>query len=142
VLLTNIIVAAPAEAEAIASHSSHAGKWSCLELKGLDNSKLAALCGALDAHEEAIALEGEDYLLCATEKSGPWVFQLPGKLRDGLADLRPEQLSKVAERWVSGEELRYEGWSALDMIPLVRALQQLASHAIASNKELILWMSL
>jgi hypothetical protein len=142
VLLTNIIAALPTEAEAISGHSSHAGKWSCLELKGLDNSKLAALCQVLEAHEEAIALEGEDCLLGVTREGCPWVFQLPEKLRGGLAALKPEELVGVAERWVSSEELRYEGWSASDMIPLVQALQRLASHAVASNKELLLWMSL
>ncbi len=58
-MLTNILIASSDEAATVGASLSQVGTWPCLELNGLDNSKLAALLAALGYPAEAIALEGE-----------------------------------------------------------------------------------
>ena len=141
-MLTNILIAKPEEATAIGQSSTQSATWPCLELNGLDNAKMAALLGALGFPKQAMELEGEQHLAVTVSEGGPWVFHLPQELRDALAAMPPSHVVGVAERWVSHEELAYDGWSATDVVPLLEMLQQLASNAASEQKALLLWMSL
>ena len=121
-MLTNILIATPEEATAIGQSSTQAATWPCLELNGLDNAKMAALLGALGFPKQAVELEGEQYLAVTVSEGGPWVFHLPQELRDALAAMPPSQVLGVAERWVSHEELAYDGWSATDVAARVKVV--------------------
>jgi len=141
-MLTNILSGSPEDVAAVSENPARMADLPRLELNGLDNSKLAALLAALGAPIEAKALEGEHYLVPSSAKGGPWLFQLPHQLRDMLAALQPQQIAGVAERWVSHEELTYDGWSATDVQPLIEMLHQFATNAVSAQKHLLLWMSL
>ena len=140
-MLTDILIASKNEASTILEQYPQQKDWPSLELKGLDNIKLAALLEALGAAAEAPALEGEDCLV-ASHKDGPWVFVLPAALRDLLANLPDGEFRAVAERWAAHEELAFDEWSADDVEPGIGMLKEQAKKGVASGKDLLLWMSL
>jgi hypothetical protein len=140
-MLTDILIVSRGEASTILEQYPQRRDWPRLELKGLDNTKLAALLEALGASAEAPALEGEGCLV-ASRKEGPWVFVLPTALRDLLANLPEGEFRAVAERWAAHEELVFDEWTADDVEPGIGMLKEQAKKSAASGKDLLLWMSL
>lgn len=140
-MLTDILIAAQGEAATILEQYPRQKGWPSLELKGLDNAKLAALLGVLGAANEAAALEGEG-CLAASNQDGPWVFVLPAVLRDTLAVLPEAEFRAVAERWAAHEELAFDEWSAEDVEPGIGMLKAHAERAVEAGKDLLLWMAL
>ena len=141
-MLTDIFIAAPSDAEAICSATAPNQNWACLQLKGLDNIKLASLLSTLGDDENAAALEGETLLIFTASSDGPWIFALPEKLKDLLANLHASEVSSVASRWASHEELKSDGWSKEDVETLLGMLIDFSQSAIEANKPLLLWMCL
>ena len=140
-MFTDILVASRNEASTILDQYPQRKDWPVLELKGLDNIKLAALLDALGAPTEAAALEGEECVL-ASLQDGPWVFLLPAVLRDTLAALPDSRFRSVAERWATHEELVLDQWSADGVEPGIGVLKTHSKMAIESGKDILLWMSL
>jgi hypothetical protein len=140
-LLTDILIASDTDAGAIFERYPAQKNWPAVELRGLDNTKLAALLRAFGDAEDASMLEGEGCIAVSSE-GGPWVFLLPDSFRDRLANSTARNSSDIAARWVQDEELAFDGWSAADVAPLVDILRSHASQAAAASKKLVLWMSL
>ncbi len=140
-LLTDLLVASPIDANDIFSRYPQSKEWPALELKGMDNIKLAALLRALDEDQDALALEGEE-CIAASASGGPWVFVLPDTFVVRLATHRSDETNSIASSWAEDEELAFDGWTAEDVAPAVNLLRSHAQLAMESNKSLILWMSL
>jgi hypothetical protein len=139
-LLTDIVVALPAEAEAVATALRPATRWPCLEFKGVDNAVMADLLSALGAEAEARSLVGTQRLLSMKGDQGPWVFHLPDVLMTLLNDLDDRAIPELARRWAQGE-LAHAGVEASDVEPGIHMLHDFARQAMAANKSLLLRMS-
>jgi hypothetical protein len=140
-LLTDILIAPETDGTTIFQQYPQRRDWPALELKGLDNMKLASLLRALGEDAEASELEGERYLAASTT-DGPWVFLLPNPLCARLAQVDQSETADIAARWVKDEELVFDEWSAEDVAPLIDMLRSHAAKAAESHKRLFLWMSL
>lgn len=140
-MLTDILIASKDEASTIFDQYPQRKDWSSLELKGLDNFKLAALLTVLGSTADAEALEGEECLVASNE-DGPWLFLLPITFRDTLAAIPASELRAVAERWVTQEDLAIDRWSVADVEPCIGMLNEHAKKSLEADKDLLLWMSL
>jgi hypothetical protein len=140
-MLTDILIASKDEASTIFDQYPQRKDWSSLELKGLDNFKLAALLTVLGSTAEAEALEGEECLITSNE-DGPWLFLLPIAFRDKLAALPTSEFRAIAVRWVAHEELAIDRWSVEDVEPGISMLSEHAKKSVEAGKDLLLWMSL
>jgi len=141
-ILTDFIVAAPSEAEAICADQNHHNRWPCLQLKSLDNIKLSALLSVFGEQSDAEALEGETFLIHCPSKEGPWVFHLPDVLTDHLSKLDSQTIPSTAAQWAENEELQFDGWSESDVEPVLEMLCDIARKAKSEQKSLLLWMCL
>jgi hypothetical protein len=66
--------------------------------------------------------------LIAGDEGGPWIEELPERLRDTLADAEERRLRELAERWVRMEEFWWEP-TADDVLPFLGELVALARRA-------------
>lgn len=74
---------------------------------------------------------------------GPWVFRVRREMRDALANLAAERKTEVVQKWAATEELRLSRRDDIEALSgLVGALQELAKDAMASERDLYLWVSL
>jgi hypothetical protein len=141
-MLTDIFIAAPSEAEAICIAPNHEQSWARLELKNLDNIKLAALLALLGDDEGAMALEGEALVVFNPDPDGPWVFALPETLKDMLTNVKPPDVASLASRWAMHDELKFDRWTSADVEVLLGMLIAFAKRARDEHKSLLLWMCL
>jgi hypothetical protein len=142
-LLTDVLVAAPSEAEAICKVSRHWEKWPCLQWKGADNQVFAELVTALGAEADAQALEQGDRLIYMENEEGPWVFHLPDVIPRTLSTLEDGDMPGLAGRWLQGEETRdYLGMHVGVLVAALKDLRDLSRQAVAADKSLLLWVSL
>jgi hypothetical protein len=152
-ILTDILIAAPSEAEAIAAESRHSQRWPCVQFNDVNNLVLADLLAALGADDDAEALRRGGRLIYGKGTDGPWIYHLPDTLPTLLAALEDEKLGKVAELWAQGEELSFDR-SFLARLKVdvqhyldgvgadLKQLRDLARQATAANKPLLLWVCL
>ena len=140
-MLTDFLIASKDEASTIFDQYPQGKDRPRLELKGLDNFKLAALLTVLGLTAEAEALEGEECLVASNE-DGPWLFILSIAFRDTLAAFPTSEFRAVAERWVTYEELAIDRWSVEDVEPCIGMLNDHAKKSVEANKDLLLWMSM
>ena len=140
-VLTDILIASPAEAEAICRDLRHFERWPCLQYKSIDNIVLSDLLKALGSDEDAEDLARGGGLVFHEGQEGPWVFHLPDTLPTLLADLGDERIPEIAVRWAQGE-LSYAGAQISDVEMGLRQLRDFSRQAVAANRPLLLWMSL
>jgi hypothetical protein len=76
-------------------------------------------------------------------KDGPWVFPLRREFRDGLAALSPDRIAPIAQQWAADEEVHASDQDEVEALQsFVGELVELAKTAVASKRELYLWVSL
>ena len=138
-MITDFFVAERSDAAAIAANPSAFRPALCV--KRLDNTVLADLWAAISSSAETASLQGEDYLLFNGD-GGPWVFELPDDLVNGLAELPDDRLDSVCSGWAAGEEMQYFGISPGDLRRPLGDLRLVAGEAQRANKRLLLMMSL
>lgn len=141
-ILTNFLIANPDDAAAILQAESPDDSWATLELDGVDPVKLDVLyeivAGVVhdkDAPEQVSLLAGD-------EEGGQIVFGLSSAVIQALADVREEQIPRIAEEWLASDDmdpdLASEDW-AKEAIGLLSAHARLAA---ASGKVMLLHMVL
>ena len=135
-ILTDILVAAPSEAEAIIADHRHAQNWPCAQFKGLTPMELGDLCDALGING------GYKALICiALESEGALsIYQFPDTFPALLAGCDDEQLRKVAVKWAAGENLAFDEVNPADLNVPLRRIRELSKQALSANKSLLLWM--
>ena len=107
-----------------------------------ENSVLAGLISALGFADTAKKLAGDEYLVAMRSDEGPWVFDLPDELTNGLAELQSENAADLADRWAASQELSYHGVTGADMLPAMNTLKSLAEKARGSEQRLLLRMAM
>ena len=76
-------------------------------------------------------------------EDGPWVFPIRRELRDGLSHLDDGTSTAVAQRWADDEDVHARDEVEKRAIQgLLDELRGLAATAVATNRDLFLWVSL
>jgi hypothetical protein len=139
-VLTDIIVARSADAEAILETELPSASYPGFDAKGLDEAHLAALLGVLgdgDAGDDwADSLEP----LAQADAEGPWLFELPGELVTQLARLPDGEHGRVAAAWGKTDECGE--WAPELVQPMLEGLVKYARQATDEGKQLLMWISL
>lgn len=141
-VLTDLLVAPATDATAIIEEWPATRRWLAFQSTGLDTILLAELAEALAEPDLVDAIEALEPLAFADEAGGPWIYLLPEKLRDRLADLTGESIAEVASIWAGREQATNLGLSADIAQDLLHRMQDLASEARKSGHPLLLWISL
>lgn len=156
-ILSDFLVADPSEANEVQGTADHR-RWPVQQSNGFTVLEVAWLHFAItgeDADAAAIprrvvtnpftkreqvvsALAQYSDFPCLADTGESWLHRLPDGLVDELADLT--DLSSVAERWASCEEL--QGAESATLANVLVELQRLARLARSSKKALLLWTSL
>ena len=114
-----------------------------LQFKGLDPVKMATLhtllIGAdIDDVEAVVARIPEPI---HEEDGGDLVvFALPDAVVRGLADLDDNGTARLAERWVTTEEFKMEGWTRADIDPVLSELRTFMDEAVRVERDVFLWV--
>lgn len=141
-ILTDMVIARPDEAAAIAASINPADTWPTLSLKGVDTIKLIELYCALSAvpyHDDLHNLFSE---ACPAGPDGPWVFRYPPQLLDALTGLRVERIPAVARAWLQSEELQMDRWTQVDAQEVITQLIDHAKSVRTPEQTLFLWLCL
>lgn len=141
-VLTDIIVAPTTEVPAIIAEWPGTKRWPVFETTGLDLLVLADLALALKRPIEATAIDEQTPAASADESEGPWLYVLPGGLRDSIAALGSSDIPAVADAWAKGEEAENRGLTTDIAERLLAQIQKLAAQARAEDKPLLLWMAM
>lgn len=103
-------------------------------LTPLQGSQFLAVLRGQDYMEDMIS----EFKLVTPADAEDWTMSVPQDMVNTLARLQPNEIpilvSKFAE--VTAEEL---GWSADDLVPIIRGLSILARRAIEKGKMMYLW---
>lgn len=145
-VLTDVVIADEGEAEAVATERVPAKRWRGIDAKGIDQVKLATLWARLAQRgldvESIVKLATDFATLFEVSEEGPWVFRIPGRLVELLADLDDQHAATTAVAWASTEEFVLDRWDSGAVRSILDELRSLAREARAKKKSLLMWMSL
>ena len=156
-ILSDFLVADPSEANAVEGSADHQ-RWPVLQSNGFTVLEVAWLhfvitgedgdapavprrvvSNPFTKREQVVsALAQYSDFPCLVDTGESWLHRLPDGLVDELADAT--DLSSIAERWASCEEL--QGAESATLASVLAELQRLARMARSSKKALLLWTSL
>lgn len=140
-ILVDVVIAEEAEAGALAQHEAPLQRWRGTEVKGLDPVKVGTLLGIVCEEPVDDDLADEFAPLAEGSEDGPWVFAIPERLVDALAELPAAAVTGVARVWAGTDELRADRWSKGSAEQVVAKLSALAADARREGKQLLAWMS-
>lgn len=116
--------------------------FDAVDAKGVDHSvvlgQLIALARSVEWTPDLC--DGQLVAAASDVENGPWVVRLGDDVRDTLADLAPESLPALAQRWAATEELL--GTPADELRVVLEQLRALASRARDAGDALYEWCSL
>jgi hypothetical protein len=120
------------------------GRLPTVEAKGLTPVTIATLgeilgAGSYDSLVERAA-QGPEAEPREGEDRDAGVLTIPREIREALATV--DELSTVADRWASTEELTLDEWQVEDAIEVLREVRELARDALAADRDLWYWWSL
>lgn len=136
-VLTDFIAASPTEIRTLEPGALPAETLDTFQAKGVDTVKVDLLVAALTGRPLDQVLDcGE--LVGEPAPEGPWIFRLPGELKELLAGLDPSDLDGLAERWSTTED--FDGWRQDEVLHVLRELVAIAGRAHAEGKNLYHWV--
>jgi hypothetical protein len=141
-VVSEIVMADDADAEAVAEDAAPSRRWPGLDAGGLDQVKLAILWAILSGGELRDALVEAFTPLAEVSADGPWVFRVPSDLVAALAGLEAGRAGTVAAAWSGAEELQLEDRDPDDVRRLLDGLRGVARAAQAARKPLLMRVSL
>jgi hypothetical protein len=141
-LVTDLVVADPRDARAVAEDASPRARWSGLDAKGVDQVRLATLWALLAGREYRDELVLEFVPLHEVSGDGPWVFRVPDALVALLAGVDEAGAARAAPAWAATDELALDGWDAEGAAALIAGLRDLAHGARAGGKPVLMRVSL
>lgn len=146
-VLSSLVIAGRAEAEAVARSDVPSQNWEGIDCKGLDNVKLGTLWAILEgvqlSHDNVMRRIDQIETVAQLSEHGPWVYGIPRPLRDLLSELAGEEADAIQEKarnWATTDELR--DWDNLEVETLLQDIADLADTAKLLGQDLLLWMSL
>jgi hypothetical protein len=143
---TDVVIAGPDDAPAIAATATPTAKWDGFTFNGFDHVQVCTLLSLLRAgHPDA---EFERYLgvvepVATGGEEGPVVVGVrPEQVAElaAVAGLDEAEFEALAASWAATEE--FAGWSVTDVRDLLRELGDLAESASLQGKWVMLWQSL
>jgi hypothetical protein len=142
-VLTDFVVADLTGAQRVCDSVCPSRDFAGLDAKGIDTVKLGTLYAVLTGGEFDPSFMGEDSLRAGGEE-GPWVYEVPAALVQGLAKLNAKQRRSVAAKWAATEEFSpaYDNWPARAVRQMLEDLADLCRRAVAEGKAALMWMCL
>lgn len=141
-VLTDIIIAHPADAPSIIAEWPAQKRWPAFETSGLDWLVLSDLALALKQPALSKAVDEQSPVASADETDGPWLYVVPTDLRDLIASIGLEDMPAVAKSWAIGEEAANRGLTEEVAQSLLMEIQKLAIRARAESKPMLVWISM
>lgn len=141
-VLTDIIIAHPADALAIIAEWPTHKRWPALETSGIDWLVLSDLVLALRQPALSRSIDEQSPMVSVDETDGPWLYLLPSDLRDLMASIGPVDMPAVAKAWANGAEAVNRGLTEDVAKSLLVEIQKLAVRARLENKPMLLWISM
>ena len=144
-VLTDFVVANPADAERVGSSAGPGRDFGGMEAKGIDIVKLGRLHAILAGEPYDLSFHGPSSALrYAVGDEGPWVFEVPSNLVERLAGLNAGDLHSVAIAWAQTEEFssKYGRWSPEAVHAVLGEFASLCHRAVAERKAILMWMCL
>ena len=145
-ILTDLVIADVADAEAVLDAPTHTPKWKAIEAKGVETIKLSTLAFILEGKpldiEPVVEFSKGFTQLASAGDEGPWVFLVPATLTVNLAKVSDANMPKVVDAWHLTEELQLDRWSKSDVSVLLKEMRGLAADSVKAGKPILLWMSL
>jgi len=141
--LTDFVIADRKDARRVCDAACPSDEFNGMDAKGIDPVKLGTLHAILTNTEyDPSFATGEP--LCDGGDEGPWVIEVPIDLVQRLAKLDAKQLGAVAAKWAKTEEFspKYDNWPADAVHEVLSDLAKLCAQAAATNKSVLMWMSL
>lgn len=136
-MLTDLVMATPAELEALRGDEAPLPRLPGLDVKGLGLLGLEALDAILRGFEHAVSdfppvagLDGE---------WGPCVFRCPSGFVRALAHLPRRRQRDIAKAWAESDVVPFEAWSEDDAERMLREMCALARRAAATHKPVMVW---
>lgn len=142
-VLTDFVVADREDAQRVCDAACPSEEFSGLDAKGIDPVKLGTLYAVLSNTEFDLSFVSGDPLATGGDH-GPWVMEVPPDLIQRLAKLDTQGLTAAAAKWAKTEEFspKYDNWAAEAVHAVLAELAQLCAKAVATNKTVLMWMSL
>jgi hypothetical protein len=142
-LLTDFVVADLADAQRVGESVSPGHTFGGIAVIGIDGVRLGALYTVLSGTpyttEFVANFMGDQSFVYAASEDGPWVQLVPHDLTRRIAALDGTELPRVAARWAQTEDV---AGSPQVLAEFLEDLAGLARQAVASGKELLLWVCL
>jgi hypothetical protein len=137
--LTDLIMATPAELEAVQGDEMPLRRLPGLDVKGLGLLSLEALDAIVRGFEHA----GDDFPAISGEDAewGPCVFRCPRGFVSALAHLPRRRQREVAKAWADSDVFPFEAWDDEDTERMLREICALARRAVAKHKPVMFWTS-
>ena len=139
---TDLLVAEPGDARAVAEDPAPRARWTGADAKGVDQVKLGILWALLAGREYRDALVLEFVPLHEVSADGPWVFRVPDPLLALLAEADEGRVGRAAQAWAASDELALDGWDAESAAALLEDLCGLARGARAADRPLLMRVAL
>lgn len=141
-LLTDLVVADIAQAEAVAASLTPAKEFGGLDAKGIDPVKLCQLKALLLAKPYDGSWLSDFRFLAGDKDEGPWVTSVPSDLVAAIAALPDSGLHSTAIKWHAAEEFQADRWHVSDVETRLTEIHHLAKQAASAGKAVLMWMSL
>ena len=136
-LLTDFVIADPAEAERVCASDPTDGRFAWFQAKGMDIPRVGHLYAALLGQPYAPSLVPFT-VLAVGDDEGPVVYALPDDLIRRLAALDPAADGEVARRWAATDPLTSEESNRR----VIDGLRGLCAEAARRGKAVLLSVAL
>ena len=137
---TDFIVAAEAEAPAVAATEAPTEHWPGFSVKSITELDLANAWSLLSGEPDVIALKGRFELLSCDEESRRTLSKVPRSLLDRIEELTDSESRELASRWAQSEEFRGR-WKPSELEDILRCLRELAGRARIEGTEILVCIS-
>ncbi|HEX7898439.1 MAG TPA: hypothetical protein VF950_11810 [Planctomycetota bacterium] len=144
-MITDFFVASPEEIRHLDWTRSIGDIFQCAQFESVDTVKLGHLEYLLVGTESYEATRQMDGSEIKAEKEGPWIYTLNDRLVRAMSALTPESALDPVRKWIETEEWqadRATPESVDGFVEMLIDLGKLASRALASGKNMYLYMSL
>jgi hypothetical protein len=146
VVQTDVVIAGPDDAPAIAATAAPTAEWPGFTFNGFDHVQVCTLLSILSAG--CSETEFQRYLgvvepVAVGSEDGPVVVGIrPEQVAElaAVAGMDEAELESLAATWAATEE--FAGWSAAAVRELLRELGDLSESASLQGKWVMLWQSL
>ena len=140
-VLSDLVVASPDQAEAIAKATVPSKVFGGIDIKGVDSVMFATLHSIVTG-EPLKSLLPKYQPVVEVGHEGPWVFRIPSELVSRLARLHQVETAAISRRWARTEEFARERWPEKVVLDVLQKISKLARKADDSHQALFLWMCL